>query len=210
MAGARACDAGLGVGGGAAAASVLSPASELSFGVGGFSAATGDGGGGATGGAGGGPPAATGADAVGAAAGAAALGCAAGAGAGDAEGDAAGADDEDEDDAAGAGWLESDDLLLLPLCEDEEDEAAGAAAEGADGEATDDIEAALEPAAGLAIAISASVAFCVTTCWKLPPVLAADSKRLATLEAAAVPPVPITLLIKAIVDALSLLTALVN
>ncbi len=207
MAGARACDAGLGVGGGAAAASVLSPASELSFGVGGFSAATGDGGGGATGGAGGGPPAATGADAVGAAAGAAALGCAAGAGAAgaaDAEGDAAGADDEDEDedDAEGAGWLESDDLLLLPLCEDEEDEAAGAAAEGADGEAADDIEAALEPAAGLAIAISASVAFCVTTCWKLPPVPAAASKRLARLEAAAAPPVPITLLIKAIVDAL--------
>ena len=46
------CAAGLGCGGGAAIAKVLSPESAASLGVGGFSAATGVGGGGATGGGG--------------------------------------------------------------------------------------------------------------------------------------------------------------
>ena len=91
-------------------------------------------------------------------------------------------------------------MFEVLLCEDEVDVDVG---DAADGEATDDIELELAPADGLAIASTASVAFCVTTCWKLPPVLAADSKRLAILEAAAVPPVPIALLIRAIVDALS-------
>ena len=92
-------------------------------------------------------------------------------------------------------------MFEVLLCEDELDVDVG---DAADGEATGDIElvVALAPAEGLAIASTASVAFCVTTCWTLPPVLAADSKRLATLEAAAVPPVPTMLLTSAIVDAL--------
>lgn len=96
MAGARACAGGLDGDGGAAAASVLSPESAVSLGVGGFSAATGDGGGEATGG-GGGPPAVTdgaiggGAEAATAGAGAELLG------------DAADAAEPALDEATGAG-----------------------------------------------------------------------------------------------------------